>query len=296
MRTYQLFFDSLTNYDKNTFNQGYLSFSLPQPLRGVKKISLKSIEFPYSSIQNFSLNQTDTFQLTVGGQYANIVYPKQGYFTTLTEVLTDLNHVSSPNGFVFDITSDGKVAIMVLANATDFIIYGALDYYKATYGNSESTYTDPTYASIPDPQPTIAMGSLPLNLMLGFRGNSKYYLNNTSTYKDKNGDTRYGFISDVPANISFDSFFYMYFENVGESNSGDGTNASFKIINPNSGDDRRGILLQNYDETYMKQSIHCNSQVPIQKLKIYFYNRFNQNMLINTFPGDVSFTLEIEGL
>ena len=102
--------------------------------------------------------------------------------------------------------------------------------------------------------------------------------------------------------LFYNSFFTMYIKNYGNSNSGDGSNNSFKIMNPYSSlplAPSTVSTIQPYiqmnDETSMKQFIITDPNIPIQKLEIYFYDRFGNNMfLADGVPYDVSMTLQFE--
>ena len=302
-RKYELFFDSLRNFDINANNHYYLSFSLPQPLRNVSSISLKQISYPTNGICNFA-GDTNNFNFTLGENYGSIHTTKTiEYRTNILEVLTDMNFFSSvvnESNVVFDINEYGKVVVLLLDNASSFIVYGALDYYNQNYGDGSANYVEPAYTDFGESvYDFIPNNSMPLNKMLGFISNKTYKTNALTAYTvvhNGSRSTRTGFVGDSPANICFDSFFYMYFENVNNSsNSADQLNSSFKIVNPYCGQSSRPLYINQNENTSFKQHIQPTISVPISKLNVYFYNRFGLNMIQESFPTDISFVLQIEG-
>ena len=107
--------------------------------------------------------------------------------------------------------------------------------------------------------------------------------------------------ANLKNSLFYNSFFTMYIKGYGISNSGDGSNSSFKIINPYSNIQTSPSLIvsippyiQMNDETSTKQFIKCDPNTPIQKFEIYFYDRLGNNIFSEQVPSDVSMTLQFD--
>ena len=108
--------------------------------------------------------------------------------------------------------------------------------------------------------------------------------------------------ANLKNSLFYNSFFTMYIKG-GMSNSGDGSSSSFKIINPYSNIQTSPSTIvsippyiQMNDETSTKQFVICDPNIPIQKFEIYFYDRLNNNIFLQSVPSDVSMTLQFESL
>ena len=81
-KVFQLFFDSLKNFDISTRNN-FVTYKLPKPIYHCSKINLKSLEFPSNVFRNIVQNSTDS---------VGIYYPVDGNLDNFIHENYDQNH------------------------------------------------------------------------------------------------------------------------------------------------------------------------------------------------------------
>jgi hypothetical protein len=252
------------------------------------------LEFPTSYLETINDN-TKTFNFYLDS-WANEGSSNQFNIKTFSIQLTTLGNLRNLNinsiltELNYELTTTYSLPIVFYRKIDNLI--GIRCYNTFENARSYIEVSDPISGGY-ESQLNIYTGDLtnkfkifktPLALLLGFRTFDTFLI-----------PSNHRFYNDLAFNISYDSYFFMTIKNIHFQSNATEFNVSFKILNPFCGEVSRYNYITIKEKNTLIQSISSShNSPPINKLQVYFYDRFGNNIFYEKVPIDVSFSLTVE--
>ena len=264
-------FDSVYStylYDSNntsglTQSPYYVSFSLSQPIRNIKRLALISVEMPllFNNIRNNTNNLYSLNYLSFNYQYLTINYTytttiPESFYNNISSLLTTINSIIAADATL----TTRNIQVVLTVNTSNKIVVTT----NSTSFKFNNTPTDNLFPRTNYPF---------MNLILGFD-------NSVTTSGTLTAANRY--------NLNIDNYINMQVLNFGSNQNVNNIQCSFKIpVNAVNGT----IYYLYSNSTYDQYIDNTDNNLILDKLNIKFVDRFNGNLNPNGGDWSASFAL-----
>ena len=255
-------------YDSNnttglTKSPYYVSFSLSNPIRNIRRLALLSVEMPllFNNIRNNSNNLYSLNYLSFNYKYLTINYTYttnivESFYNNISSLLTVINATIAADATLIA----RNIQVVFTVNASNKIVVTT----NSTYIKFNNTPTDNLFPRTNYPF---------MNLILG--------LDNTESLSGVlTGPNRY--------NLNIDNYINMQVLNFGSNQNVNNIQCSFKIpVNAVNGT----IYYSFSNITYDQYIDNTDNNLILEKLNIKFVDRFNGNLNPNGGDWSASFAI-----